>query len=330
MGLTMVHKSGLKREQVMKNLRVLVVALFVPLGFAQDAQPDTQRVEHAFGVSEVPVSPERIVSADLGAFIPTIGVLAALEVKPLAATVGVIPGYLEGFLEGVEVIRGEPNFETITALNPDLIITPGVAYNQETYETLTQIAPTAAPDWYWQTLDQVTGYWTAVASLVGRDAEGERLVSDLGTRIATLREKYAGPMAGKPVSVFQVQGPGLSGLYLQTGRLESALLDAVGLERPANQTYSPEGDWYETLSTERLDEADAWAIFVEVYADDPADIPAIRAELEANPLWQSLEAVQAGRVFFVPTERWSGTDPFVAKAILDEVDANLSAALAND
>ena len=135
-------------------------------------------------------------------------------------------------------------------------------------------------------------------------------------------------MVGKPVSVFQVQGTGLSALYLQTGRLESALLNAVGIERPANQTYDPLNPvWYLSLSTEVLNEADAWAIFVEVYAENPEDIPAIQAELEANPLWQQLEAVKNNRVFYVQTEEWSGTDPFVANLILDTIESNLNAAL---
>lgn len=307
---------------------VLVSAMLLgTLVLAQNAPADSRTVSHAFGTSDIPTAPQRIVSVDLGAFIPTVGVLGALGVEPVGAVVGAVPEYLEDFLAGVEVIRGEANFEAITALNPDLILTPGIDYNQATYETLAKIAPTAAPSWGWQTLKQVTGYWRAVADLVGKKAEGERLVRDLEARIAALRDKYAERMAGKPVSVFQVQGPGLGGLYLQTGRLESAVIDAIGLERPANQRYSPEGDWYKTLSIERLDEADAWAIFVEVYATDPAEIPAIRAELETHPLWQSLEAVQAGRVFFVATERWSGTDPFVANSILDEIDTRLSAAL---
>ncbi|HRF99171.1 MAG TPA: ABC transporter substrate-binding protein, partial [Aggregatilineales bacterium] len=115
--------------------------------------------------------------------------------------------------------------------------------------------------------------------------------------------------------------------YLQTGRLESSLLHAIGIERPENQTYNPEADWYVTLSPELLNEVDAWAIFVEVYTSNPEEIPAIQAELEANPLWQSLEAVQNGRVFYVQTDQWSGTDPFVANLILDAIETNLTTAL---
>jgi iron complex transport system substrate-binding protein len=288
----------------------------------------TRPFQHLFGATDVPTQPERIVAADLGAFIPTLGTLAALGVRPVAVTADQTPEYLASQIEDVQVLRGQANYEAIAALKPDLIITPGVEYNRENYDTLAKIGPTAAPLWYWQTLEQVTGYWRAVADLVGKPTEGEQLVTKLNERIAALRTELEPRMQGKTVSVFQVQGPGLGGLYLQTGRLESSLIHALGIARPANQTYDPNNAaWYVELSPELLPQADAWAIFVEVYAANPDEIPAIQQQLEANPLWQQLDAVKNKRVFYVKTDAWSGTDPFVANSILDLIETNLSSAL---
>lgn len=295
---------------------------------ADDAEAaSTYSYDHVFGTTEVPANPQRIVAADLGAFIPTVGTMAALGVEPVAVTANQLPAYLDEFSD-VPLIEGQASYEALLTYDPDLIITPGVNYNEENYNNLSLIAPTVAPNWYWQTLEQVTGYWLEVGKLVNREAEAEQLVADLNDRIAELNETLAPQMEGKTVSVFQVQGAGLGALYLQTGRLESALLDAVGIERPENQTYNPDSaEWYVTLSPELLNEVDAWGIFVEVYADAPEDIPEIKAELEANPLWQQLDAVQNGRVFYVQTDEWSGTDPFVANLILDAIETNLTAAL---
>jgi ABC-type Fe3+-hydroxamate transport system substrate-binding protein len=294
-----------------------------------EATEEARSVEHEFGVSVIPANPQRIIAADLGAFIPTFGTLAALGVKPVAVTANQIPAYLEPYLEGVDVLEGQMSYEALLAYNPDLIITPGVSFNLDNFNNLSLIAPTVAPTWYWQTLEQTTGYWRSVASLVNKDAEMDVIISDLDARIAGLSEELAPHMEGKTVSVFQVQGTGLSALYLQTGRLESALFDAIGIERPANQTYDPSNpEWYLSLSPEVLNEADAWAIFVELYAENPKDLPAIQAELESNPLWQQLDAVRNNRVFYVQTENWSGTDPFVANLILDTIETNLNAALA--
>jgi ABC-type Fe3+-hydroxamate transport system substrate-binding protein len=293
-----------------------------------EATEEARSVEHEFGVTEIPANPQVIIAADLGAFIPTFGTLAALGVKPVAVTANQIPSYLEPYLEGVDVLEGQVSYEALLAYNPDLIITPGVSFNLDNFNNLALIAPTVAPTWYWQTLEQTTGYWRSVASLVNKDAEMDVIISDLDARIAGLSEALAPRMEGKTVSVFQVQGTGLSALYLQTGRLESALLDAIGIERPANQTYDPSNpEWYLSLSPEVLNEADGWAIFVEFYAENSEDIPAIQAELESNPLWQQLEAVRNNRVFYVQTENWSGTDPFVANLILDTIETNLNAAL---
>lgn len=288
----------------------------------------TRSITHEFGATDIPTQPQQIVAADLGAFIPTLGTMAALGMRPVAVTADRVPDYLAQYVDGVQVLPGQANYEAIAALQPDLIITPGVAYNKENYDTLAKIAPTVAPLWYWQTLEQVTGYWRTVAEIVGKPSEGEQLVTKLEARIAALRTELAPRMAGKPVSVFQVQGPGLGGLYLQTGRLESSLLHAIGIERPANQTYDPNNAaWYVELSPELLTQADAWAIFVEVYAANPDEIPAIQQQLEAHPLWQQLEAVKNKRVFYVQTDAWSGTDPFVADSILDLIETNLAAAL---
>jgi ABC-type Fe3+-hydroxamate transport system substrate-binding protein len=313
------------------SARLLVDTVLSSMGIAlpeTEATDAARSIEHVFGVTEIPTDPQRIIAADLGAFIPTFGTLAALGVQPVAVTANQTPAYLDAYLEGVDILEGQVSYEALLTYNPDLIITPGVSFNEENYTNLALIAPTVAPNWYWQTLEQSTDYWRSVAHIVNKDAEVETIISDLEARIASLNAELALRMEGKTVSVFQVQGTGLAALYLQTGRLESALLHAIGIERPANQTYDPANpQWYLQLSPEVLNEVDAWAIFVEVYAENPDDIPAIRAELEANPLWQSLEAVRNNRVFYVLTDEWSGTDPFVANLILDTIENNLTAAL---
>jgi ferric hydroxamate transport system substrate-binding protein len=288
----------------------------------------TRSVTDFFGTAEIPASPKTIVAADLGAFVPTFGTLSALGVRPVAVTADQLPGYLKPFAEGVQMLPGQPNYEAIAAAKPDLIITPGVDFNKENYELLKKIAPTAAPKWYWQTLEQTTDYWKEVSKLVNKEQEGDKLVSDLNGRIATLRAKYSEPLKGKPISVLQFQGAAMTDVYLLRGRLESALLDAVGAERPANQKFEPnDAEWYVTLSPELLSQADGWAIFLELYSNNPADIPAMQKQLESNPLWGQLEAVKNKRVFVVKTDEWSGTDPFVANLILDAIDHNLGPAL---
>lgn len=290
------------------------------------AEAKTRTITHAFGTTEIPVKPQRILAADDGVFIPTFGVLSALGVRPVAVVANQVPDYLSKYTEGVKVLPAPPSYEAMAALRPDLIITHGVEYNKKNYESVTKLAPAIAPTWYWQTLDQITAHWQAVGDAVGEKAKAEQLVTELHARIAKVRAKLEPAMKDKPVSVLQVQAP--MNIFLQTGRLESSLLNAVGVPRPANQTYDPKNpQWYVQLSPERLVEADAWAIFVEVYAGSKSEIDSARKALEANPLWSKLGAVQNGRVFFVKTDEWSGTDPFVAQLALDAIERNLTPAV---
>lgn len=299
---------------------------------APTAASGTRSYTDIFGTVEIPANPQRIVAADMGVFIATFGALAAVDAKPVVVTIDQIPPYLESYTEGVQVLPGTAiNYEAIAAANPDLIITPGVEYNKENYDLLSKIAPTVAPKWGWQTLEENRSYALEVAKLVNKEAEMQALIAKQDARIAELEAKYAESLKGKPISVLQIQGADMQNVYLQRGRLESALLDAIGAERPANQEFDPtDSEWYVTLSPELLSEADGWMIFVELYSDKPEDIPAMQAKLEANPLWQQLDAVKNKRVYFVKTNEWSGTDPFIADIILDTLDRDLAAALATE
>lgn len=282
----------------------------------------TRTFEHAFGATEIPVEPQRIVAVDPVTF----GILAAVDARPAGAALGAVSGiaHLEPFTDGVADIggigaAGELDLEAVAVLDPDLIITFGVDWNEEIYDTLTPLAPTVGPAYNYVTLEQTTEHWLGVADAAGRLDEGERVVAQLHERIDEIAERLGPPMADKPVSVVRV---GTDGFYsVRFGSMESSLLRAVGIPRPPNQ-QNPE-DFAFDLSLERVSEVDAYAIFV--YVDNDADDEL--ATLQANPLWERLEAVQAGRVFFVEASVWNGLDPIAADQILDDVDRHLSAAL---
>lgn len=288
-----------------------------------EAAPDAIRsFEHAFGTTEIPVAPQRIVAADPVTF----GILSALDVRPAGATLGAVSGigHLEPFTEGVADIggigtAGELDLEAIAVLDPDLMLTFGVDWNTDIYDSLTPIAPTVGPVYDYVTLEQTTDHWLGVADAAGRLDEGERVVAQLHERMDKMAGRLGSQLADKPVSVLRV---GTDGFYsVRFGSLESSLLRAVGIPRPPNQ-QNPEEFAFD-LSLERVDEVDAYAIFV--YVDSEADDEL--STLQANPLWDRLEAVQAGRVFFVEASVWNGLDPIAADLILDDIDHHLSAAL---
>ena len=112
------------------------------------AGQQTRQVEHAMGMTEVPVEPQRVVVLDTGELDDAL----ALGVKPVGAVrIDVATGflsYLEEQTEGIEEVGtiSEPNLEKIAALEPDLILSSTVRH-EAIYDQLKAIAPTVlAPD----------------------------------------------------------------------------------------------------------------------------------------------------------------------------------------
>jgi ABC-type Fe3+-hydroxamate transport system substrate-binding protein len=93
---------------------------------------------------------------------------------------------------------------------------------------------------------------------------------------------------------------------------------ALGVARPPGQGFDAE-DFAIELSLERLGELDvSHAIFV--YGD--ADAAVQRRRLAANPLWERLPAVRAGRALVVARPgAWAiGADIIGVHAIVDEIE----------
>ena len=123
-------------------------------------------------------------------------------------------------------------------------------------------------------------------------------------------------LADKPVTVLRV-GPDF--YSIRHGSTESVLLAELGIPRPPNQR-SIEA-FATKLSFENLEALDAYAMFVYVDTKGGTDYDRLRA----NPLWPSLEAVRAGRVYQVESGVWNGISLPAAHAILDDIESTLLA-----
>jgi len=136
-----------------------------------DAAPATRTVTHALGSTEVPVAPERVVSAS----VTMTGPLLGLDV-PVVGTATTRPGGVadeHGFFlqwapvaveRGVVALGGpQPPIEAIAAERPDVIVGSAVgldAVAEEAYARLSQIAPTVV-------LDHSSSSWQELARELG-------------------------------------------------------------------------------------------------------------------------------------------------------------------
>ena len=132
----------MKNTKIM-YLLILVLGIFTACNAAADKGDSTKEkvsVVHKLGTTEVPAAPERIVVLDIGA----LETLNELGVKPVGIPKKFLPNYLDSLKDDAQIEDVgsviEPNFEAISALNPDLIL---ISTRQEKfYKELSDIAPT--------------------------------------------------------------------------------------------------------------------------------------------------------------------------------------------
>lgn len=285
----------------------------------EDESGGTRTVEHWAGTTEVPVEPSRIVtlSSIYAANLISVGLTPAAAGNDIDVQLGEVEELLpDGFdLNEIERIGDdyEPNLEAIAAVEPDLIV--GDEFHQEIYDQLSEIAPTVLVEYI------SNGGWRerflAVAEAIGRseraeevEAEYERVLSELPEKLRETTVAFIRPSDGQ----FLIDSTG-------TAFPGSVAEDAVIpiLDAPEGVGKIDEGSGFVSLSGERLgvvEEADLIVVpDFRSLGEDEASI----AQLERNALWETLPAVQAGRVLQVAGLVYNGGHHYAAELLLREI-----------
>ena len=316
--------------------RLSAVALAVPLVLAACAAPASsptadaaapssstaagdfpRTITHAAGETTIPAQPERVVVLDTG----ELDSMVALGIVPVGAVRAPVEDglldYLAPEVEGTTELVGtidEPNLEQIAALEPDLILS-SMLRHEDIYDELSQIAPTV----FTETVGVVWKENLAVhAEAVGMEEQAARLLADYEERAAQLAETLEADLGELPeVSVVRFL-PGETRLYQKANFIGTVLQD-TGLRRPESQDVD---DFALVISEEQIEQADGDVIFVTWYG--PAEETTQSAFTE-NPLWDTLSAVEAGRVYEVPDDTWMlGIGIGAAGIVLDELETHLA------
>jgi iron complex transport system substrate-binding protein len=298
-----------------------------------DAFPVT--VEHALGSTEIPAPPERIV---------TVGLTEQDTVLALGLTpVGVTDWYGEqpfatwpwaqdelGDAEPEVLSQADGlQYEAIAALRPDLILGLNAGLDEESYDRLSQIAPTVAhpageegyfSPWRNQTL--------MIGRAVGMGAEAQALVDDIDQQFADAAAEHP-EFDGTKVIFLQNAFYEGEAIAYQEG-LSTDFLTDLGFEVPSeldpfvreaegSQAYIP----LEQLSV--LDVADVLLWGTERAED--------RDELEDVPVYQGLEEVREDRLVFTDGLTAGAiyfTSPLSLPFVLDQLVPALASTLAGD
>ncbi len=146
---------------------------------------DTITVTHAQGETEVPVSPDTVVSFDLAA----LDTLDALGVEADGVPEATYPDYLSDYADAEKVgSLFEPDFEAVNAMQPDLIVVAGRSAAQ--LEALSEIAPTIDLSNDWQNfvpaIKQNTGI---LGRIFDRQDAADELIAGVDDAIAKVGPK---------------------------------------------------------------------------------------------------------------------------------------------
>jgi iron complex transport system substrate-binding protein len=267
---------------------VLAAGLLAACGSSKDAPPqaETETISHKFGETTVPANPQRVV---------TVGWTDQDFVLPF----GIVPVSTREFFEeynhypwvksatdgrGVTTWGAdEIDFEAIAAQKPDVIFAIYETIDQETYDRLSQIAPTVIqsadyPDeetpWDVQLL--TTG------KALGKEAEARELVDKVAARIDEARK--ANPdFDGKTLVVDF--GPEAGGHYLlPENDPRRSLFTALGFK-----TQDVDGD----VSEEKLELLDHEVLFVN---------GATKQQMIESPAFARLGVVRDDRTLYTTFE----------------------------
>ena len=277
------------------------------------ASRNVKRVEHAFGETEVPVNPARVIAWGY----TTIEAILVHGVRPMGAPNGFNDGAPHLSLDGLPIAEvgalGHPNLEKMAALDPDLILTSKYRV-RDAYPLLSQIAPTVVLDVEgnseWKKLTRLCG------EVLGKQAETEKLSAAYEVKLQEVRNQLSQNSKQLEVSVVFLLPGRISTMGTET--FAGSVLADVGIARPPSQA---QGQGLQNLSLESLDLLDGDVMFIMTLQGGTELAKESRAEsdrMQAHPLWSQLKAVQTHQVYEVGIY-WAIGSYIAANLILDDV-----------
>ncbi|MEM9955422.1 MAG: ABC transporter substrate-binding protein [Chloroflexota bacterium] len=268
--------------------------------------------EHFAGETCIPENPQRVVTLqDQNLLLP----IWELGFRNIVGSTGRFDANGEGFFrrmetqgfdpEGVEFVGGgEPNFEAILGLEPDLIV--GTEFDEEIYDQLSAIAPTVLIEIFGE--PRFEEVMVTLGDLVGMEEAVEQLEAEYLQGIADLQAAVDDP-SEVVISIIETSPSGGAepGQFYISGAANSSVetvLRAAGFARPAPQLEVTERTFY---SVEVLQEHDADLLIRVFFAqEDPDEEQANTEAVLGSPLWGLLNAVEKDQAFDLDSDSTFG------------------------
>ncbi len=209
----------------------------------------------------------------------------------------------------------EPSLETLVALQPDLIVgfVGSESMASGVYPMVSQLAPTllyTSTDW--------RAFYGLMAGLTGKEAEIEAQFAELDARI----EDIAARVPPTEVSVVRITSWDFQ-VYLDSpgGYAPFNVMRQAGVQRTDYEATDDPTEAMKRPNWEELAQLDGEVLLYIVGGTNDSDKDGRHEEVLANPLWQMLPAVEAGRVHRVDHGHWMQFSGLAsAHAVLDDIE----------
>jgi len=266
----------------------------------------TLEVTHAWGATQVPKEPDRIVVLDLP-FLDAFSALDQVVVGFAGTSDKEIPKYLADRIPGklTPMFVGErkqPNLEVILSLNPDLIVANPDRHKMIRPQ-LESIAPTIAlTD---DSLGQIEEATRLFARITGKEEKADLVEQNITEAVKKAQSIQNGQPSVLVVGAFEDEFSTWT-----KGSFIGSLFQKVGAEYAFDGPPSASESQTEVakITVEGLAELDPDYLFV--YGDP--------SRWEENPLYTQISAVESGRSLNVDRDLWSrARGPIAAQKILE-------------
>lgn len=213
------------------------------------------------------------------------------------------------------------NYEQIQSLNPDVILNVRADNDKETYERLSEIAPTVyapddtpafATDWEVQL--------TSIGQALGKSDEAENLIDEVNGKI----EDAASPDFKDLTIASAAKFGDAYGAYLPGDGRFDLLGDLGFVNNPPIEDLEANG-FFATVPAEKISAVDAEVAVI-------LPIGFSLEETESDPLISSLSVVEDGRAVFIDPDSelggaWGASSVLSIPVVLDELKPQLDEAV---
>jgi iron complex transport system substrate-binding protein len=318
------------------RLAVPVTAMLLAgVAVSVQAQEYPLTIEHALGTTTIEAKPERVVTVNWANHEVPLA-LGVVPVGMAAANFGDddADGLLPWVKEKLEELGAETpvlfdegdgiDFEAVAELEPDVILAAYSGLDQQTYDTLSQIAPVVAyPEAAWSTNWRDMIRFNAMG--MGMAAEGDQLIADIEGDIAAAVAEYP-QLDGLPAMfITHLDTTNLSTIRFYTNHdTRVQFFEDLGLAMPRSVVdASADGSFSGEVSAENVDVFDDVKLLVTYGGQELIDA------LNADPLTSKMPAVASGAIVTLgndPLGTAANPTPLAISWVLDDYVALLAAA----